>query len=571
MRGCGIAFALALSGMAPFWAAHADDAPDIIYFNGKIVTMDAADTIAEAVAVKDGKFAGIGTTAAMHATAGPATTLVDLEGRTTVPGFIDAHTHPLETMVMKDGWVDGRYPGTASVSQLLGKIGDAVAHTPKGGWVFVACASASQDKFAEKRLPTKAELDAVAPNNPVAIANGTHMFIANSMALHDLGVTSDKVGLTGGGHALLGADGQPSGVLVDGGAALPSMPGPDVLKQYYATGIPDFWKANGFTSVLAITPAEALPVLQAVASEGPTDIRYTTSVWTGMNDDGMPTSLDTFAMPAAADPDYYRLGGIKIWMDGENDARTGLMYEPYLGHSETDPPGNMGVLTSSPDQIRSFTDIAAKNGVMAMIHCSGDKATDLCLDAYEREATNGAANIMRIEHFGMFQLTDEQLARAQALRKHRFFVSIQPAWLLDLVKSDFENMGEARASTGFRFRDLIDAGLEPAAGTDVTGIYLVNVNPLLAIYAAVSRNSDNGVFQPDQAVSVTEALRMWTIWAAKSIDEEGSKGSIEPGKLADMAVLSGDILTMPTEGLKDVTVVKTILGGRVVYDAEAVP
>jgi predicted amidohydrolase YtcJ len=349
------------------------------------------------------------------------------------------------------------------------------------------------------------------------------------------------------------------------------MPGPDVLKQYYAKDIPDFWKANGFTSVLAITPAEAIPVLQAVAKEGPADIRYTTSVWTAMNGDGMPASLETFAMPAAADPDYYRFGGIKLWMDGENDARTGLMYAPYLGHSETDPPGNMGVLTSSPGEVRSFTDIAVKNGVMAMIHCSGDKATDLCLDAYEREVANGAANILRIEHFGMFQLSDEQLARAKALREHRFFVSIQPTWLLDLVKSDFANMGEARASTGFRFRDLIDAGLEPAAGTDVTGIYLVNVNPLLGIYAAVSRNSDNGVFQPDQAVSATEAVRMWTIWAARSIGEEGSKGSIEPGKLADMAVLSGDILAMPAEGLKDVTVLKTILGGRVVYDAKEAP
>jgi predicted amidohydrolase YtcJ len=317
MRRCEIVLALALSVIAPAWAAGADDAPDVVYFNGKIVTMDAADTIAQAVAIKDGRFAGVGTTDEMRATAGPATTLVDLEGRTTVPGFIDAHTHPLETLVMKEGWVDGRYPGTASVSQLLGKIADAAKAAPKGGWVFVACASASQDKFAEKRLPTKAELDAVAPDNPVAIANGTHMFIANSLALHELGVTADKVALTGGGHALLGADGQPNGVLVDGGAALPSMPGPDVLKQYYATGIPDFWKANGFTSVLAITPAEALPVLQAVASEGPTDIRYTTSVWTGMNGDGMPAALTAFAMPAGADPDYYRFGGIKIWMDGE--------------------------------------------------------------------------------------------------------------------------------------------------------------------------------------------------------------------------------------------------------------
>ncbi|HET7716196.1 MAG TPA: amidohydrolase [Bauldia sp.] len=568
MLGFVVVLAIAVAGIAAASPARADDAPDIVYFNGKIVTMDAADSIAEAVAIKDGKFVAVGTTDAMRAMSKASTTLVDLEGRTTVPGLIDAHTHPLETMVMK-GWVDGRFPGTASVSQLLGKIADAAKAAPKGGWVFVACSSASQDKFAEKRLPTLAELDAAAPDNPVAIANGTHMFLGNSMALKELGVTSGHVALTGGGHALLGPDGQPNGVLVDGGAALPSMPTAEMLKQYYAKDIPAFWNSNGFTSVLAITPAYALPALQAVAKAGTTDIRYTTSVWTAMNDVGMPTALGSFAMPAGADPDYYRSLGIKIWMDGENDARTGLMYEPYLGHDETDPPGDMGVLTSSPDQIQSFTDIAAKNGVTAMIHCSGDKAVDLCLDAYEREVANGATNVMRIEHFGMFQLNDKQLERAKALRQHRFFVSIQPTWLLDLVKSDYASMGEARASTGFRFRDLIEAGLEPAAGTDVTGIYLTNVNPMLAIYAAVSRNSDMGIFQADQAVSVRDAVRMWTIWAAKSMAEEGSKGSIEPGKLADMTILSGDILTIPPESLKNVTVVKTIVGGRVVYDAAA--
>ena len=146
--------------------------------------------------------------------------------------------------------------------------------------------------------------------------------------------------------------------------------------------------------------------------------------------------------------------------------------------------------------------------------------------------------------------------------------TVQPVWLLDLVKADYENMGAERASTGFRFRSMIDAGLEPAAGTDVTGIYLANINPFLAIYAAVTRDSDMGIFQPEQAISVTEALKMWTIWAAKSMGEADLKGSIEPGKYADMTVLSDDIFTIPKEGLKDVKVLKTIAGGEVVYQSK---
>ena len=154
------------------------------------------------------------------------------------------------------------------------------------------------------------------------------------------------------------------------------------------------------------------------------------------------------------------------------------------------------------------------------------------------------------------------------MKKQGLYISVQPTWLLDLVKADFENMGEPRTRTGFQFRAMIDAGLEPAAGTDVTGIYLDNVNPFIAIYAAVTRQSDAGIFEPGQAISVTEALKMWTIWAAKSMGEEKVKGSIEPGKYADMTVLSDDIFSMPKEGLKNVKTLKTIVGGKVVYEAK---
>ena len=148
------------------------------------------------------------------------------------------------------------------------------------------------------------------------------------------------------------------------------------------------------------------------------------------------------------------------------------------------------------------------------------------------------------------------------------YISVQPTWLLDLVKADLENMGEKRARTGFQFRAMIEAGLEPAAGTDVTGIYLDNVNPFLAIYAAVTRQSDAGLFEPAQAVTVTEAVKMWTVWAARSMGQADVKGTLEPGKFADLTVLSDDIFTMPKEGLKDVKALKTIVGGRVVYEAK---
>jgi len=485
-----------------------------------------------------------------------------------VPGLIDAHCHPMEAMMMKETWVDCRYPETPSVEAALEHIAAWAKKTPKGDWIFAACVSASENKFKEKRLPTKAEIDIAAPDNPTLVTNGTHMGIANTAALNKLGITKGMAKLPHGGSVILDKDDEPTGVLTDAQGDVPFTPTLANLEKYYSKDIQEFWNEHGFTSFMAITPAAALPVLQKIAEAKikPT-IRYTTSIWTSANGKDMPEDLAKFRMPAASDQAWYRLGAIKVWIDGENDCRTGYMYGPYVGYFDTDSPGGRGTLVTPQADSDRFVGIASKNGVMCMMHCSGDEAIDIGLTAYESAVKSGSAPaVMRIEHFGMFQMSDSQLGRAKALSDKGFKISIQPTWLLDLVKADYENMGPERTRTGFKFRSMIDAGLEPAAGSDVTGIYLDNINPFLAIYAAVTRDSDAGIFMPEEAVSVTEALKMWTVWAAKSMGEFEVKGSIEAGKYADMTVLSDDIFTMPKEDLKDVKTLKTIVGGEVVYD-----
>ncbi|MDQ7827180.1 MAG: amidohydrolase [Candidatus Eremiobacteraeota bacterium] len=555
--------------LPPAFAVEKSAVPDIIYINGRIVTLDNAGSTVTAVAVKDEKFLSVGSTDEIKKLAGPSTKLVDLGGKTVVPGFIDAHTHPMETIMLKDGWVDARYPKCPSVKQALANIAAWTKKTPRGQWIFVACVSSSENKFAEKRLPTKAELDAVAPDNPLCLANGAHMAVVNSMGLKKLGVKKGVKTLNGGAGVIYDKSGEPNGVLTDAMGSVPDTPTAAQLENYYTGGIQDYWKKNGFTSLMAITPSAALPVLKAVSQKVKPDIRYTVAVWTEANGDGMPENLATFDFPKDADPAYYTLGAIKAWVDGENDCRTGLMYEKYVGHYDTDPAGDKGTLVMPQANADKFTEIANKNGVISMLHCSGNRAMDMGLNAYEKELkTRKKETIMRIEHFGMFQMSDEALRRASALAKQGLHISVQPTWLLELVKADFENMEGKLAKTGFRFRTMIDAGLEPAAGTDMTGIYLANINPFSAIYASVTRNSDKGLFEPQEAVTVTEALKMWTVWAAKSMGEEKVKGSIEAGKYADMVVLSDDVFTMPPEGLKNVKPLKTILGGRVVYEAK---
>ena len=548
-------------------AALAAAPPDTIYCNGRIVTLDAVGTVAQAVAVAEGKLLAVGDNETIKALAGPATKIIDLGGRLTTPGLIDAHSHPMETIYLKDAWVDCRYPGTPSIAKALANIAAWAAKTPKGQWIYVACVSASENKFAEKRLPTKAELDAVAPDNPLVLANGAHQVVINSAAIKVLGLVKGMARMAHGATVVLGPDKEPTGVVLDSQSDIPTNPTLANLTDAYTSGIQDLWNRNGFTSVLAITPAAALPVLQHIAATGAKPhLRYTVSVWTASNAQNMPEDLRPFAMPAKADPAWYRFAAIKDWVDGENDARSGYMCEHYLGHDPTDPPGGRGTLVTDQAGQDRFAAIAARNGVIPMMHCSGDAAMTMGLDAYEKLLKSGQpAPLMRLEHFGMFQLKNAQLARAKAMHAHGLRISVQPIWLTELVKADFENMPAKLAASGFQFRSMVEAGLEPAASTDMTGIYLGNITPLKAMAACVTRESDAGVFEPEQALTVEQALRMWTTWAAASMGEAEVKGSIAPGKYADMTVFTDDLFAIPQERIKDANIAMTIVGGDVVY------
>ena len=545
---------------------------DVIFINGKITTLNDAAPEAEAVAVAGGRFSAVGSTAEVRTLAGTATTVIDLQGHRVVPGLIDAHCHPVETLWMKDDWVDGRFPGTDSVSEVLEKLAERARNTKKGDWIFVACVSASENKFKEKRLPTRAELDQAGPDNPVILGNGTHMAIVNSAALTALGITKGQTKLPKGGSVLVDADGEPTGVITDGFADIPSSPQPSEVAGYIEQGIPDFWNAHGYTSLMAITPHQVVPALQAVSAKAKEpNIRYTVSVWAAPDGKGFPDDLGEFEMPAGADPDFFKFVGLKAWVDGENDCRTGYMYQPYLGHFDIDPPGGRGTLVTPQDDANAFADLAHKNNRIAMLHCSGDAAVDIGLSAYEHSAQAGAGSdghpdtIRRIEHFGMFQVTDSQLQRAKKLLAHGLRISVQPIWLTELVNADYENMGAKRAKTGFKFKTMIEAGLEPAASTDMTGIYLGNVEPFTAMEAMVTRATDRGVFEAQEAISVEDALRMWTLWPAKAIGEGDHRGSIEVGKLADMTVLTDDVFAVAPEKIHTVTAAQTIVGGRVVF------
>ena len=548
--------------------AEAAVVAETVFLHGKILTLDAAGTVVEAVAVKDGWIMATGSDTAIRKLAGARTEVVDLQGRTVLPGFVDGHAHPSFAVRMIERYLDGRIATTPSVAVLLRKIATRAAETPAGEWILVAGSSSSQTRFAERRIPTRAELDAAAPASPVMFLNGSHESVVNSTGLDVLGIQRGMRELKGA-YIELDGDGEPTGVIREGLAIFPDLRVPDDdLRRYYTRLIPQMWNAHGYTSVYALVPLNQLGVLKELAQAEHSTLRYTLAVHADPAGRLLPATLDGLLLAPGVDPAWYRLAGFKVWIDSDVPMRGGAVTVPYAGEA-----GGYGLLNLTQEELDALALRTHRAGLALLAHATGDRATAMALTAFERVQaqpgpslpSHGAA-LQRIEHFGEFMLGPDDLARAKRLG---VLVNVQPGWLYTLANSTIENLGAERARAAFQFRSMIDAGLEPGFGTDLTGIVLETFDPFLHVWAAVTRVSDVGVFVPEQAVSVTEALRMLTLWSARAQGEGSIKGSIEPGKLADMVVISDDILAIAPSAIRDLKVLKTIVGGRVVYEASA--
>ncbi|MBI5505169.1 MAG: amidohydrolase [Deltaproteobacteria bacterium] len=559
-------FLLALSAFVVIGAAHRslsaeETAPvEVIYHHAHVLTMNRDNAVCEAVAVAGGRIVKVGTNVEVTRLASANTRMVDLGGKTVLPGFIDGHAHPSRAVRMTEKYVDGRFGTTPSVTAVLAKISARTAQTPPGQWIIVAGSSSSQTRFAERRLPTRGEIDAAAPANPVMFLNGAHEAVVNTAGLQSLSITKGMHELKGA-RIGLDAQGEPTGVIQEGMVIFPDLRIPDQdLRRYYAKVIPEQWNAHGYTSVYAITPLQEMGVLRELATQDAPTLRYTIAVFTDPGGKFLPPSFEGLSLPSGSDANWYRVAGVKVWADSDVPMRGGAVSEPYAG-----PNGGHGLLNLSQDELDVLASRVQGAGLQFLVHATGDRATAMALTAFERSrATAGGKPLQRIEHFGEFMLGSDDLLRAQRLG---IGVNVQPAWIATLANSTIENLGAERARGAFRFRSMIDAGLEPGFGTDVTGIVLETLDPFLHLWAAVARTSDVGTFVPAQAVSVTEALRMMTIWAARAQGEEDSKGSIEVGKLADMVVISEDVTAIAPAALRALKVLKTIVGGRVVYEA----
>jgi len=532
-----------------------------IIHNGRIVTQDGAERTVSALAIVDDMVVASGSDAEILARRTPTTCTLDLGGRTVVPGFADGHLHSNASEM--DGDTVNLTP-VRSMKELLDAIAAQVAKSPPGA-LIVTNGDWHEAQLKELRLPTRWDMDPFSPNNPVVVIRGGHQYMLNSAALAKWNITKDTKSPAGGEIGRDAVRGDISGELVDRARDLVVLPEPpartltqrlDLLKQEQRR-----YNELGLTSVR--NPGASIEDMHDYHSLAKTgDMTVRTSVlirWDRKSSAAeFRKQLETWPVKSGFGDKWLRLDGIKLGVDGgyEGGWMTKAYAEPH-GHG-----GKYFGLNTVPralyiDVVKMLHELRLRPST----HAVGDAAIDLVLDGYE--AANAQGGIVGdrwvIEH--AFITRPDQIARIKALglvlsaQSHLYFAG----------SSLIKYWGRDRAEVVAPVRSWLDAGIPVAGGTDNKLPYVPEA-PLTTFYHWVSRDTVSaGVLGKEQAISRKEALRLATIGNAFLTFEEDIKGSLEPGKLADLVVLSQDIMTVPTARLPETKVLATMVGGRFVH------
>ena len=576
MRLLPLAVLVSLAALAATGSTRAQapaPAPDLVLLNGTILTVDANDTVAQAVAIAGGKIVAVGSTDAVRSRAGSRTEVIDLRGRTATPGLIDAHVHFSEA----DTLYAVELSDAASIADVLARIRDAAAKTRRGEWVRGR--GWDEGKFVEHRYITAADLDAVSPNNPVWLMHTTgHYGVANSYALKMSEVTAATTDPPAG-TIDRDAKRNPTGVLKEAAMDLVSRNVPALTREQERAGlvriIEDF-NREGMTAAKDPGIDQAKwELYQELLRDGKLTVRLF-ALWSGARrlEDSAQVLARVNAVPrppASFGDGLLFSGGVKMFMDGSGGARTAWMYRDWNRNSTEKDTGNSGYPAMPPDVYRQIVTALHDAGVHVSTHAIGDRAIDWVVDTY---AAALAAKPTRGLRHGIIHgntPTDhaiDVMARLQKQYDAGYPESQAPFawWLGDNYAG---NLGPERGLRLNPFRTYVTKGIKWAGGSDY------DVTPFPARYglwASVARKALNGTygatpFGTAESVDIKTALRSYTIWAAHQLFLDDRVGSIEPGKDADIAVWDRNMLAVPTDALKDLKCELTLLRGKVVYRA----
>jgi predicted amidohydrolase YtcJ len=547
LLACALASVVATAQILP-----RPPAPDLILFNGKVITVDRGFTTHEAVAIAGERILTAGNNDQMRTLAGAATRMVDLKGHAVIPGLMDNHLHGA-----------GGGPGVdLSRARSLADVDAALRariQSAKSGDVIVSNSDWHEAQLKEQRLPLRDDLDRLAPQNPVVLVRGGHEYILNSAALTYWKI-DERTAEPEGGRITKYPDGRLNGELVDAAKSfvrLPPAP-PRSPAELIAARIADYQKLHdaGLTGVRhpGISVAE-YRLLQAMRKQGALTMRVHALLRPGINANGVDAALASFGLRQGEGDEWLRVGGIKLAVDGGFEG--GLMRDVY--ERPWDENGTFkGLQTVDTERFINAVRQLNQQDWRVATHAVGDAAIDLVLSAYEKASSEQSIVGRRwsIEH--AFIGRADQLPRMAALG---LAISAQNHLYLagpSLVKY----WGAARAGITTPVKLYLDAQLPVSSGTDAP---VVPYRPLWTIYHFITRDTiTGGVLGPDQRVTRQQALRMATINNAFLTMEERTKGSIEPGKFADLVILNEDPLTCPEPRLRDAKVLTTIVGGKVV-------
>ena len=525
--------------------------PDKLLLNANILTVDPLNPRAEALAIKGGKFVAVGANKDVEHLAGPGTKVINLAGKTVVPGFIDAHIHVMSTgCKLVSRMVDCELPTIGLVQEELRL---KARETPPGEWVMGF--KYDDTKTPEGRMPSRWELDEVSRDHPVIVTHRAGLKSSvNEKGLEVFGVTRDSAGPISGPYEKDPESGEPNGVLYEAGEErirffLMSQVDAEERRQGLKT-ITSMYVAAGLTSVhdAMVTPDEVsvyqdsweheeLPLrVYMLVHENYFEAFRKAGIRTGLGDDKL------------------KWGGIKLTNDGGIATRTAYLSQPYIGTDDH------GLMLFEQDELDEKIQRIHEAGYQTCVHSNGDAAIDMTLKAFERAQAGyprqGARH--RIEHCTV--VNPDLLRRIKAL-------GVVPTPFGAYAYQHGEKMafyGEERARWMFAHRSFLDYGIPCTGASDFTASPF---EPLLGIQCCTTRTDSEGrVWGPNQRLSVEEALKIYTLNGAYASFEENIKGSITPGKLADLVVLAQDPISVDPLSIKDIPIEMTMVGGDAVYE-----
>ena len=560
IRPVGLKMAMTALLLGSLFGCRAKEPADLVLRGARVATVDAEFSFREAVAVRDDVVVYAGDRGGLAPFIGPQTRVIDLRGGLVLPGLVDAHAH-MSSYGLELAHLD--ITGTRSFGEIIGRVAERVRAAKPGEWITGG--RWDQNDWADTAFPVHDALSAVSPRNPVYLKRvDGNAAVANAAALRTAGITRASPD-PAGGVIRRKANGEPTGVLINRAmdiveAVMPK-DDPEAYEKKLLAAI-DRAASFGLTGwhEAGVTPSE-IAIYKSLLARGALKLRCYAMLGDERNPEFSGDLAAWFRANRLEDDPRHMLAVrcVKLFFDGALGSRGAAFYEPYA-----DDPGNRGLLRVSPEYIEKAARAALQTDMQVATHCIGIRGNRLALEAYERALRDnpGRDHRFRIEHAQFVEQRD--VAKFAELG---VLPSMQPTHATSDMRFVETRLGPGRARGGYAWRDFRKAGLSIPCGSDFP---VESPNPLLGIYAAVTRmdldGRPEGGWHPEQKLTIQEAVRGFTIWAAEASFREGVLGSVEVGKLADFTVLDKDIIALPTRDIPAARVLYTIVGGRIIYE-----